>query len=576
MAGAGVKITLTADEAKAYKAYDRLVKKQREMTREAGKFGKESARSSEEAAKGLKGVGKEQEGVFGEGGIRMMRNFASALTGAGGVLAAFKLITAEIANIKDVQALAAAAQVTLASARRDLVRNMPNATDAEITGAFAAAKAIAQQTKVSEAIITSSLASAVSASGGDLPAAIKATRLSGRYIADRPEEIAAFAGTLGDIAGVTGLKDPAANLGYVSFVGGLGRIVDPKRQAKNIPIALKGMVASGASSQTAAAFFAALTKAGADPLGESSGTASIAMAEQLRKFLPATLSDPALLARLIETSEPAERVELNRLVSAYKKEGMILPEIMPRLRDKGYGGRMDELQQTETATNMRERLNRLFADPAMARRFLSGSSFEMKYRGQMEQLVLDKDSEIRQQYLSNLEKIPERGQLAEIADALMDAYKLDPLNMTAELQRSYASTTEQLHLRNRLAGQAAAHRDGLVEVLKASGETALGQRISGLDFDARTQMGRRRAMDTASAQIESRIEWLERKSIDSLEALDTLRNLGMPVSDDREIREGTYANQEIISLLRQQLMALQELSSKTATPPTLAKPDQDR
>ncbi len=347
------------------------------------------------------------------------KSAVTAMIGGGGVLAAIRLINSELQKQIRLQAEAAGTQITLASARRDLTRNLIGFSDPQIKSAFSSAAEIAKNTGVSEAIITQGLASGVSASGGDLVAAKDAVRVSAKFLSDKPDQIALNAGALLDLSQVTGTKDARVNQGLLQFVGGTSRITSPELQAKNIAPTLIALDKLGFSAQGAAALVGAGTVRGADVTGERTGTAVIGLAEQLREAFPDIATG---------------------------------------------SGRIRHLQQNKTVRD----------------KFLKGFTGEKKTLQTMIEIITG-GTEGAALFNQNFSNLPDSAGLATLSDQTLDSFNIDPLSGVAELARKF-NVNKELIQTDPSRGQAGAIRQGVSKLLDASGQGALAGQIRDLDL----------------------------------------------------------------------------------------------
>lgn len=438
----GINLTVTSDPKDMIRA---IVRMEKEIDKLKGKL-----RDTGRAAKGAK---RQTTNAFGGRALSDIKSYATALTGVGGVLAAFRLISAEIARVITLQDKASGAQVTLSSARQTLLRNLVGVPEAGKRGALVSAASIARGTGISEIVANQALAATVSATGQDLPLSKASVRLAAQFLADQPEAVAEFAGSLADVARVTKTKDPLVNLGFLTKVGALSRITDPSLQAANIPTALVGTTQFGATPQEAAALFAALSGAGVDPTGRRTGTGAIALSQQLDEFF--TKEDKGILSE--------------------KRRARFTGEL-----------------------TLGQRLEFLQGRPKVGERFLEFASFEKKVLGPIESLVrgtpgAEGVKSISEQFRENLTQIPGFTQLAQLGRESIEARSIDPLERQARLQRLGAVTTGGLLTENLAAGRGGVARQTFSDILEALGTTAVGAKLRGAFFEAETRLGTRGA-----------------------------------------------------------------------------------
>lgn len=317
----------------------------------------------------FKSFAQQQEQSFGKQALGQLKSYAVGVLSVG---TAVQAITSELRMQQEMVDRAASAKTTVSESRNIVIRNTDNANVAGQV--LAENSALATKLGISEVPVNLARASALSATGGDIQASLAAVDIASQFLKDSPTAIPQFAGSLTDLAKVTGTNDALTNLGLLKKVGELSRVVDSNAQAQNIPRALIGMRAMGATTAEASAAFAALTSASADLQGATSGTAGISLAEQLRSFMP-------------------EAASMGAAISA------------------------------------------LQADPEKAKAFLADASFEKIALGPIEQLLLNPNSEAAKAYRANLAAVPDNTGLRAKGQESLDAFSINELNQTEQRKR---------------------------------------------------------------------------------------------------------------------------------------------
>ncbi|MEM6392509.1 MAG: hypothetical protein AAF797_07030 [Planctomycetota bacterium] len=257
----------------------RVLGQEEQAQRRASDAVRQYSRASDDATGSTRGLG----GAFGFA-AGQAKTLVGGLVGVGGLLAAYRLIKAELDDIIERQREALGEQVTLASAERSLKLNLVGSSDQEVASAIDASGRIALDSGIDRAAITQALSGAVSATGGDLNRSIQLVELAADIRPDQPDELVSIAGAIGDTQAATNFEDPLAALGFLQQVGAQSRIADSGQQFRNIPQAITGLVAQGFTPQDAGALFAAQSVSAADLRGETTRTAVIQIAEQLSSF----------------------------------------------------------------------------------------------------------------------------------------------------------------------------------------------------------------------------------------------------------------------------------------------------
>ena len=182
--------------------------------------------------KKTEGTGRSFGSVFGSG---LLRQAAGAVTAFASVGTAISLVTAE------VRGSSADRQGERHPADRGRESECCGAQHSGLSSAARAAilkqnEKLAAQTQVSEVYINQARAEALSASSGNVAASLEATRISALYNRGGNESaIGEYAGSLLDVGPPPAPTDALTNLGLLSKIGGLSRVVDPRAQAQTIP-----------------------------------------------------------------------------------------------------------------------------------------------------------------------------------------------------------------------------------------------------------------------------------------------------------------------------------------------------
>jgi hypothetical protein len=402
-----------------------------------------------------------------------LAEFATAFGGVNAAMSAIqsisRTITAELREQLDLQDRAKAAQITLASARKGVLRNMAGATDTERQQTLASITGISTETGVEERFVANAFAQALSASGGNIQASMKAVKQASMFLADQPEEIAEYAGALLDLGKVTnrmtgGKFDAEVAKGLLIKVGAMSRVVDPRMQAQNIAPALIGMQGLNATASEAAALFASISNAAADVKGAMTGTGTISFAEQLRGF-------------------GAEERKI--------KGGGTAPAIA------GWG-----------EMTMGERIRYLQSNQDIASQFLDQLTLEKKVQVPFEQLLTDATSEAAKAFAANVQSFGGAEDFRKAARSVQESYGLDPLERVAQIDRASKQAVDQLKTQNVIGGQLSALREGATEVLRESGYGKLATDISELSLKAEGLSGKRPGASRAIEMLRGRAKTL--------------------------------------------------------------------
>lgn len=490
-----------------------------------------SERRFEKLEKKVKGIntqnkraGKSFKEAFGQKAVTQVKSLVTAMGLGAGLAGVVRLVSSEYRNLIEVQRTAASVVITLSQARKNLFRNLAGKDEATLLAAIESAGTISRATGVRESITTNALAEAVSASGQNVPASVKAVRGAARSLADSPGKIAGFAGSLLDLGKVTGSEDADVNRGLLLATSALSRVSDPRQAAMNIPRSLINQKVMGATTSEAAALFAALSVAGADFKGSITANATIRYGEQLRDFFR---DDKKLTQQALD-----------------------------------YFGR-------EATTGERQGL--LQRNTKIAKKFLKGASFDAAASGLIEDLLLKPGSVAATEYQKALGGIGSNEELAALARQSIKDRDLDPLEEIAKAERAFKVAAETLSLRNMKGARASVARAGVKSVLQAAEISALDQTfIMGL-LEFETGFGRRPGVDPiveGVGIIENRGDVLERGPSRAhlgggafRDSASITHTRGEPSARDLDRAEGI---REVLVALEELLVEAKKTSESTA------------
>jgi len=432
--------------AKQWEAMAQLEEKAFKETADAAK--KAAADAEKQSREKFDSIGVSIKNAFDP------RQLAGFVTGIASIGGAVRLIREEIEHVKRIEREAAQEQLAVEQSRADIVRNLPGASKEQVTDLLAKSRGLAAEQRIDERFINAAIASGLSASAGNVPGTMAAVGMASKFLANRPEDIPLYAGALLDLQKVTGSKNMQANLGYLSFLAGLSRVVAPQQKAANIPRALIGLKGWGATPAQAAAFYAALTSAAADPEGRESGTGSIGLAEQLAKFMPAA-GRPGRVEGGLTAAEVASR-EANRRAAdkarARLNAGQQLSEsqLAALRREEQFAAKAATRKEVPAIpsglTTFGARVEEMWRRPELVTEFLAGASFEKKVEAPIREFLTNRQSQIAREYLTNVAAIPGEAALIGIAQQQLENLTVDPAGRLGRLARGFETGAQRLAL----------------------------------------------------------------------------------------------------------------------------------
>lgn len=372
------------------------------------------------------------EKAFGGNKARMLVSLGTAIGGIGvSAAAVFKVIRDELAATQDRVDATVKRQISVGASRNVVIRNLPGASDALQRNVLLQNQRLVGSTGVSEVDINLARAEALSASGGDVSGSRAAVDIAAQFLPDQPGQIGAFAGSLLDLSKVTGTRNARVNLGLLTSVGGLSRVVDPSAQAQNIPSALIGAKSFGTSTQTGAALFGALSEGSADITGATSGTGLVALAQQLQELGDEQFAGKKFIPELAGTGSTLERIRL------------------------------------------------LQGNRDVARRFVANASFEKKVLGPITDLLLNRRSDTAKAFESKLSAIPDNAGLSRQADQVLASFRRNnTLEPVAARGRYLETALEQMQVTSGRPDYSREELENLRAILQESGSSATASRFS--------------------------------------------------------------------------------------------------
>lgn len=387
---------------------------------------------------------KETQDESKKGSQQQKSAFDSAIASLGKMAAgwlsvqtAIQVATASYQDYLNVQRESASETISTADAQIKFFRNLGNVSREESKKIQEQIRAIASSVGQPVKNVYAVATEAISAQGNLSRKQMFANVAMGLRLApESVSEATALAGTLGDVASLTGNADPLANAGLMLALGEQTRIANMQQIGKNVIPAAIGVKETlrGTSANDAMALVTTLTSVMKDREGALSGTASVQLAQQLDSFFGADA----------KVSGPKD------------KEGALLKKL-------GDG-------------TLLEQMAKLRADPKAMAAFLSKSSFEAKAKPFVEQL-LTKDSAAAMLFEQNRAKVPTGDAARAQAAGFFANIAGAPEQQLAGAERAFVAAESQLQLGNESGSRASVVYEGMQKALRSSGRS-LPARIS--------------------------------------------------------------------------------------------------
>ncbi len=439
--------SLLRDGAISHDTYRRAVARAKEELNRAGEAGQEA---------------------FGTKALSMLSRFGAALGITGGIAGAIMLVRKEYQNLIEVQKEAARLSMDVAQAQETALINLGAETPKERESFIASVKKIASETGVSERSVYLRASEALSARGdASVAEAMRAVKASIRYSpGDEQAGIAAAGAALG-IGRMVGGATPEEAIGYMQTVGRMARVTDPRRLAVNFPPAMAAVLGRGGDPRTAGALYAAMTLGMEDPMGESSRTATIALAEQLGTLVPGRRSPGEIISTLRRDAGERQRALGSAaglagtlpLALADPSGGMMTRSLLGAAGLAGTVGRERTLA---------ERIIYLQTHPAAFKEFMEKASFEKRAGIPVEQLLSGKGP-VAETFAALLPDVPDVRGAGRLFERRVGVRRGAELQKTAELDRALDAAIEGLAMADPMRARLGLLREKFQPLLKQAG-----------------------------------------------------------------------------------------------------------
>lgn len=478
-----IKFQIEIEDEKAQRAMLRMVAKQGRMQ------------------DGFRKTAKEADATFGDAAVAKLLKYGAGFVG---IRMAMAQLRREYENLLNIQKKSADAQISLASARRDIIRNMAGATEDQRVGVEGFVKTLARRARVSETTTAGAFAEAISAGGGitHLEDIKRSMSVAVPYMSDRPGNIPLMVGAIGDIGKVRrDPRDALANLGMMSLTGTLGRVVNPQLQAANIPRALTTAVTFGATPEQGGALFAALSSGANDPQGALTAQAEMGLTRSLEREMPRVGDFNQRLQ--------AMRARSPRRIEKFLNEKMV-----------GVRGTM---------------------------------------RGAIRDILTNPNSPTWKYYEEFLPQFGDAAKLHEIGANQLRALSAGQTQALAETKRAFTSMEEQVLLTDLAGAEGSVSREGLGNVLRASGVSDIATKMRLIGFEATTGFGKKSSAARAADILEERAQVLEYPNrAPGWGHVIPPTGMGMTAE---VAREPTAHDLEMAELLREQVKLLRQIAT---------------
>ena len=498
-----VTFRLSADEAQAVQAFQKLVNQQAKSERQFNRT-TEAARRKERAMRRAQ-----------QTGMTMAKSLTGVFLGGGGLLAAWQAINAEIQNNIDLQRKAKKEQTDLAGARSEFITFTSGLSGDQFKKLDKQIGQITRRFNIPEKTITQAATAAFSTTVGDksqrvsqTSQALRGSALLGR---DQPQLVPTFAEGLVAIQKNLGPKfqAPKRQVGLLATIASQSRVGELEKLTPAIGPVLAAARAQGASPRSALAAFAGIGSEAEDPEGKRTRSGIIGILTETERFF-----------RQNDIKDP--------------------------------GSFLGRLQAIQNNPEIRER----FLGSQPLSNIIRGVPKQL--RGPVRQLFTRPDSEFARTFLKLRERFtPEAAERA--FNRLQSRRGGDTSIGTLRFEQEAQSATEQLRLKRNKDARLGVLQDELGNVLQASGESALQKNIGEFLLKASPSFG------LAARLIRSRRAELSAPDVVGAKPPSTLNELFNPFSGESGVitESPTEREQQQIEILNKLLEAINEQREAT-------------
>ena len=337
-----------------------------------------------------KALERTQEKSFGRQAVERLGAYA---LGYVGIQKAIQLASSEIESYKRIEESRTQAHLTVADAQSAFRENVAfTVSESDQKRMEDAVLKISTDRGLPQQGLYGAMTSAFGATGSaDLSIEIidEMTKITRNM-----ERIGEAAGGVGDVLTTAGLKTVKEAIGFVGITAGEARVVEIDKTAREtgrVAAAFSSSLA-GSSPAEGASLFAALTKGGADPYGETTRTGTIQLISKTQKWFEKNAGDLGL--------------------------------------------------KPEQFDEFTERRKLLFGDRSMAEGFLRDTKFSATVRGAIEKVFLGEGG-TREAFEKTYKQLNTPGSLEAAADEAQRRVGLGPLQTTAQVEGAIQSVWQR-------------------------------------------------------------------------------------------------------------------------------------
>lgn len=446
----------------------------------------------------------------------------ATVTGVGSVIAGIAAVASQLRveyqNLVGVQKTAADKQIDVAGAQSQAIDNLGNDPTMSVDQMNAEAQRIAKIRGVPLKNVYLGFANAFSAKGSLTSA--QAVEAVDTTAAIDPHDLEALDLTAGALLDLMKKRGGTAKSHAGMILGGkqAARIVKTSAYAKNAIPAIFQSQEFGNTEEFSAALFATFTQGMGDQSGESSMTNMISFEQQLA----------AALKNRKDLTSTKSRLEFIKSDAG--------KSLRKTLQSEGPDGLKVEKKAWTTAMGL-----------------------------------LSPDVNFQNELFEAAKKnVPRLEQGESIVDQNLKLKRAQPLQNISELKRNYTSRAEIKSINNISGAQGSVNREGLDEVLKASGYSDISRKLISAEFEARSSLGTKGSGEAAAQRLEAEAYKKSRTEFyDPMGTKVQLTPTAEALEQAKEFRELATVIRQLTTNIEANTKATQQ---NTVKPPVVVKP----
>ena len=383
------------------------------------------------------------------------------------IRAVIRQIYDEFNNLKEVQKAAADKQITLAGAQREAIANLSE--DMSVDQMNSRVKEISTRTGASQSSVMKATSAALSFKGASTAdEAMDAVSVAAEQNPDNEQAQAETTKAILLLGQKNKGKSAKDLAGFLIAAKRASPTVTDQAFAQNIAPQIANAGSTGTSARQAAAVLATIGSSIGDDEGRITATTFVDLQKQLAEALPKQKG--GTIGRLNALQDPKNAKIKSKLLGVFGDKGKSAEKAELHGEAKSFFTMVDLIKGGNSTTGL-----------------------------------------LRE----NLQKMPEIEEGGEIFDKTQSRVNAQPIQQNAALRRTMKQAEEAMQLNNVVGARGAITREGLQEILKASGASKLSQDMVGTHFEVATNSGQKDPMEFMTKRMRTSADNLEMPQIEN-------------------------------------------------------------